>query len=60
MIGQCDTCAFGVPCMLDEGEVVLKCHRFPPVIVVLDGEVTQVLPQVDELDWCGEWLEEAV
>lgn len=38
-----------------EGEIIAECHRFPPQVFVLNGEVTQAYPSVTNNDICGEW-----
>lgn len=55
MIDSCDTCRFARPTISDnpnEGPI-LKCHRHPPIIINLDGDVVQTNP--DAGDWCGEY-----
>jgi|GEM_PF-2502200 hypothetical protein len=31
------------------------CHRYPPKILVFNGDITSELPEVDKYDFCGEW-----
>ena len=52
---DCTGCVFARPHICDDGEdLVMKCQRFPPVLM-FDGEgVVQTLP--DATDWCGEYL----
>lgn len=50
----CANCAFADPRM-EEGEPVLQCRRYPPAVLVYDGEAVKVFPGVEESDWCGEW-----
>lgn len=50
---NCDGCFFATPTVTDDAELGVKCHRFPPVIFVLEGEVTQTFP--DAYDKCGEY-----
>lgn len=38
----------------DDGPL-LRCHRYPPTLVVIDGEPAQILPDVRADDWCGEY-----
>jgi hypothetical protein len=53
---HCGTCKFVEIVILDDGDgPALTCRRFPPTLFVLDGEVTQTLPQVTQDDWCGEY-----
>ena len=52
---ECSVCIFSrvaVSSVEEEGPL-LKCHRYPPVVIVFDGDVTQTLPDAEE--WCGEW-----
>lgn len=50
----CMNCRFSRPALSDEdNELMLKCHRYPPVLLVLDGDVIQAYP--DAAEWCGEW-----
>lgn len=37
----------------DDGPL-LRCHRYPPSVVAVDGEVVQTWPNVGPEDWCGE------
>jgi len=56
----CVDCVFAEPAFIgrgtDDEAPVLECHRFPPSLVatVDDERVTQVWPQMQEGDWCGE------
>lgn len=52
------SCRFSEPSLVDGDEPVLKCHRYPPVLLVFEGEPTQAVVQVTEDDWCGEWQAE--
>jgi hypothetical protein len=38
----------------DDGPL-LRCHRFPPTVIALGGELVQTWPNVKETDWCGEY-----
>lgn len=53
----CGTCAFAAPCV-DDGEPYVQCRRFPPTVIVVDGETACGFPTVTEEDWCGEWMSE--
>lgn len=37
-----------------DGEPFVECRRFPPVIVVVDGDLVRLFPTVDADDWCSE------
>lgn len=50
----CSTCTYLDPTVGEDGEPRADCRRWPPVLIVLDGYPTKVLPQVDSDDWCGE------
>lgn len=52
----CSTCRFADPTIQD-ADLLLTCHRYPPVIVAVNGgpdEAGQAWPNVDSTDWCGE------
>jgi hypothetical protein len=51
----CGQCSHAQPVISDDESEgpILKCHRYPPTLFVLDGEVTQAFP--DAVDACGEW-----
>jgi hypothetical protein len=54
-MSECATCKHSEPVLSDietEGPL-LKCRRYPPTVLVLDGEVIQAFP--DASDPCGEW-----
>jgi hypothetical protein len=50
----CSNCDHHEEAVMDDGPVY-QCRRYPPVMFVLQGEVTETWPQVDADDWCGEW-----
>ncbi len=54
--GSCEGCFYAVPTVLDDDDVGMKCHRYPPTIVVYEGEMTQVT--VDAINRCGEYKKE--
>lgn len=50
----CANCIHSTPVLSDhphEGPI-LKCHRYPPVLIILDGDVSQAHPDAYEV--CGE------
>jgi hypothetical protein len=49
----CDGCIYAIPLILEDGDVVEKCRRYPPVLFVLDGVVNQGSPDADKR--CGEY-----
>ena len=52
---DCQVCVHSRPVISDvaaEGPL-LKCYRYPPVLVVINGEPVQLHPDADES--CGEW-----
>lgn len=50
----CVDCRHSRPVIADnDRDPLLKCYRYPPQLVVLDSEVTQVL--LDANEPCGEW-----
>jgi hypothetical protein len=53
----CSNCSFSRPTISDEPTEgpILKCHRYPPQLFILDESVTQAFP--DATDACGEWAE---
>jgi hypothetical protein len=51
---DCFVCRHSRPTITDDdGEPILKCHRYPATLFVLDGELTQTWP--DAVEICGEW-----
>ncbi len=38
----------------DDGPL-LRCHRYPPTVMGVEGEVVQTWPNVQAVDWCGEY-----
>lgn len=38
---------------VEEEGPILKCHRFPPVMMVINSQVVQGYPDADQ--YCGEW-----
>ncbi len=55
---ECVSCVYSVLGISDdlEDDPILKCHRFPPVIFVIDNEVAQTSPDANYV--CGEFKEE--
>lgn len=49
----CSNCYYARPVVGDEDQPLFKCYRYPAVLIVINGEVNQALP--DAVDWCGEW-----
>jgi hypothetical protein len=49
---DCHHAAVSVSDIESEGPL-LFCHRYPPVLFILDGHVTQAHPEADEI--CGEF-----
>ena len=54
---DCTGCIFARPMITESENLVLKCHRFPPLVAMdpEDGELTQFRPDADL--WCGEYME---
>lgn len=52
---SCATCRHSRPVLSDieEEGPLLKCHRYPAQMLVVDGDVIQAQPDADEP--CGEW-----
>ena len=51
---SCSSCRHSRPTLTDgDPEPILKCHRYPPTLFVLDDELTQAFPDANEP--CGEW-----
>jgi hypothetical protein len=51
---SCATCRHSQPTITDDDDQpILKCHRYPPTLFVLDGELTQAWPDANHV--CGEW-----
>lgn len=36
-------------------EVISDCRRYPPQMVVVDGQMACCWPEVDSAHWCGEF-----
>jgi hypothetical protein len=57
-MGSCADCRYSQIDHDDDGSFedgpLLRCHRFPPQLLALDGDVAQSWPNVTETDWCGE------
>lgn len=58
MKGDCVSCVYAVAGLSDEPDegLLLKCHRYPPVQLVLDGDIVQSFPDAEEP--CGEYKQE--
>lgn len=55
-MGKCNECRFMQDAELNDAfEWDGKCFRYPPTLVVVDGEVCQLRPNVKDMDSCGEW-----
>lgn len=52
---DCTNCRFSRPSISDipEESLILKCHRYPPTLLVDGDGLLQSFPSADE--WCGEW-----
>jgi len=53
---NCDNCFYALPTVGDDGIPNVKCRRYPPSLLQIDGEVNQVYP--DAVHRCGEYKEE--
>lgn len=54
---NCTGCRYSqVDTAEDDGMPIWRCHRYPPQLVGLDGEVLQSWPNVGPDDWCGEYM----
>jgi len=51
--GTCDGCIYCLPTVTDDGDITTKCRRYPPVLLVQNGEIIQTFP--DASDKCGEY-----
>lgn len=51
---SCSNCNYSRPAISDDPDEgpILKCHRYPPVMFVIDDEVNQSFPDAYEI--CGE------
>lgn len=54
--GTCDGCRYAVPTVTDDKDLVMKCRRYPPVLFVFEGSVSQGMP--DATFKCGEYKTE--
>ena len=52
---RCVNCAHGEPSVLEDETLTIQCLRYPPQLFVLDGEVSQCVPQMVGDAFCGEW-----
>ena len=57
---SCSDCAYADPAVGDDDSVFVRCRRFPPYLIVLNGQPIVAWPQVDSEGWCGEWRETPV
>jgi hypothetical protein len=61
-MADCSSCRFSrVDYMEGEGYddgPLMRCHRYPPQIFVVDGDPAQTWPNIGPDDWCGEHQEE--
>jgi hypothetical protein len=48
----CQNCKFARRDAEWEGDALLECHRYPPL---LDEKDARIFPVVAADDWCGEW-----
>lgn len=39
----------------DGAEPAVECRRYPPTVMLHDGEAVVLWPQVAENEWCGEF-----
>lgn len=55
VIQACSTCVFAQPVISDVPDQgpIMKCHRYPPLVVFNGDGLVQVWPDADE--WCGEY-----
>jgi hypothetical protein len=56
MSPTCEGCVYANPAISDieEEGPLMFCHRYPPQLFILDGELTQAYPQA--LNGCGEYV----
>lgn len=54
-MNDCMECRWALPSVSDDPDegVVLKCRRYPPQLLVLNGELAQASP--DAVTRCGEF-----
>jgi hypothetical protein len=53
----CSNCTYGEVAIGDDSVPRVDCHRYPPLLFVVDGDPQTAFPQVEGTDWCGEWLD---
>lgn len=51
--GNCGGCDFAMPVISDDGKPIVKCRRYPPTQLVLNGDIVQSFP--DAAERCGEY-----
>lgn len=47
-----DTCS---NCNFFDGDIS-NCHRYPPTVLVDNEDIFNAYPEVDSLEWCGEYV----
>lgn len=50
----CDTCQYAAN--HSSMPAKLECRRFPPTVLSTPDEIFELWPEVDESDWCGEYV----
>jgi hypothetical protein len=55
IVGHCGTCKFGERIDLGEDGEMVMCHRFPPQMIVHEGDASAWFPEMEPDDWCGEY-----
>ena len=54
-MSSCIECRYAQARVASGDEPVLDCRRYPPAVIVLNGDPMTVWTQVDGDDLCGEW-----
>lgn len=54
---HCGNCAYSIIDITGD-EPSRECRRFPPMPTVVDEELVQSFPLVEDGMWCGEWKAE--
>lgn len=53
---SCSGCYFSVPTVTDDEQLTTKCRRYPPALVMVNGDLMQAFPDASHI--CGEYRPE--